>query len=112
MGSLTIPMLAESAGVTTEEADYFLNTGFTPDEVQPERAVAMMVVLLDARLCIQRDGDSVQQYMDRLGEEDCELPGFDGFDESVMFKLLELYGVEMMDSRSLPESNGFTADGT
>ncbi|CAN0582423.1 unnamed protein product, partial [Ectocarpus sp. 12 AP-2014] len=107
MGSLSIPTLAQSAGVTTEEADYFLNTGFTADEVQPERAVAMMTVLLDKRLSLQRDGDSVQDYMDDLGEEDMQLPGFDRFDESVMFKLLELYGVEMMDFRSLPESNWF-----
>ncbi|CAB1111056.1 unnamed protein product [Ectocarpus sp. CCAP 1310/34] len=104
MGSLSIPTLAQSAGVTTEEADYFLNTGFTV-EVQPERAVAMTTVLLDKRLSLQRDGDSVQDYMDGLGEEDMQLPGFDRFDESVMVKLLELYGVEMMDFRSLPESN-------
>ncbi|CAB1107725.1 unnamed protein product [Ectocarpus sp. CCAP 1310/34] len=32
MGSLSIPKLAQSAGVTTEEEDYFLNTGFTADE--------------------------------------------------------------------------------
>ncbi|CAB1113409.1 unnamed protein product [Ectocarpus sp. CCAP 1310/34] len=77
MGSLSIPTLVQSAGVTTEEADYFLNTGFTADEVQPERAVAMMTVLLDKRLSLQRDGDSVQDYMDDLGEEDMQLPGFD-----------------------------------
>ncbi|CAN0374363.1 unnamed protein product, partial [Ectocarpus sp. 13 AM-2016] len=82
LGSLSIPTLAESAGVTSEEADYFLNTGFTADEVQPERAVTMMTVLLDKRLSLQRDGDSVQDYMDDLGEEDMQLPGFDRFDES------------------------------
>lgn len=107
MGSLSIPTLAQSAGVTTEEADYFLNTGFTPDEVQPERAVAMRTVLLDKRLSLQRNGDSVQDYMDDVGEEDMQLPGFDRFDESVMVNLLELYGVEMMDFRSLPDSNWF-----
>ncbi|CAN0181166.1 unnamed protein product [Ectocarpus sp. 13 AM-2016] len=105
MGSLSIPTLAKSAGVTTEKADYFLNTGFTADE--PERAVSMMTVLLDKRLSLQRDGDSVQDYMDDLGKEDMQLPGVDRFDESVMFKLLELYGVKMMDFRSLPESNWF-----
>ncbi|CAM9751569.1 unnamed protein product [Ectocarpus sp. 12 AP-2014] len=108
MGSLSIPTLAQWAGVTTEEADYFLNTGFTPDEVQPERAVAMITVLLDKRLSLQRNGDSVQDFMDDVrGDEDMQLPGFDRFDELVMFDLLELYGVEMMDCRSLPDSNWF-----
>ncbi|CAB1111154.1 unnamed protein product [Ectocarpus sp. CCAP 1310/34] len=45
--------------------------------------------------------------MDDLGDEDMQLPGFYSFDESVVFKLLELYGMEMMDFRSLPESNWF-----
>ncbi|CAM9983583.1 unnamed protein product, partial [Ectocarpus sp. 8 AP-2014] len=108
MGSLSIPTLAQSAGVTTEEADYFLNTGFTADEVQPERAVAMMTVLLDKRLTLQRDGDSVEDFVEEQGgDEDAELPGFDSFDQSVMFDLLDLYGVEKKDFRSLPDSNWF-----
>ncbi|CAB1109274.1 unnamed protein product [Ectocarpus sp. CCAP 1310/34] len=36
-----------------------------------------------------------------------QLPGFDRFDESVMFDLLELYGVEMTDFRSLPDLTWF-----
>ncbi|CBJ32660.1 hypothetical protein Esi_0354_0019 [Ectocarpus siliculosus] len=108
MGSLSIPTLAQSAGVTTEEADYFLKAGFTADEVQTERTVAMMTVLLDKRPTLQRDGHSVEDYVDELGDdEDAQLPGVDGVNESVMFDLLDLYGVGKRGFRSLPDSNWF-----
>ncbi|CAM9571461.1 unnamed protein product [Ectocarpus sp. 4 AP-2014] len=108
MGSLSIPTLAQSAGVTTEEAHFFLIAGFTADETQPEMAVAMMTVLLDKRLNLQRDGDSVEDFVEEQGrDEDAHLPGFDGFDESVMFDLLDLYGLEKKDFDSLPDSKWF-----
>ncbi|CAB1097097.1 unnamed protein product [Ectocarpus sp. CCAP 1310/34] len=78
MGSLSIPTLAQSAGVTTEEADYFLNTGFTADEVQPERAVAMVTVLLDNRLVSSATETASRTTWMILVNRICSCPGLIG----------------------------------
>ena len=107
MGDITISELAQFAAATREEADNFLNAGFTRDLVRPEKTVAMMTALIDERLLGERGGVQVDECLaDGVEYDETDfVPDFGGL---VLDALLDNYNVPRHDFYGLTGANAFT----
>lgn len=90
-------------GVSPEEADHFLNGGFTRNELTQEKAVAMMSFVIDNKLRVDRGHQGVEEYAEDR-DEDEELPGFDG---GVLTTVCEHYSVDKSDFYDTDDSYCF-----
>jgi len=113
VGGLTVASLANRAGTTTEEADLFLNAGFTFDLLSAPEAIALMTAAIKKRTLDQREGEAVDDIVAEFLEDggSGEIPGFDGFNESVLRELLEQYGLRQEDFHDTVPNSYFFAGG-
>lgn len=110
MGAPTIAEMADRAGCTREEADRFLNLGFSFDLLSASRAVTMMKVAIVERMLEQRLGEPLDELVASIKNGDDgggDVPGFDGFQENVLRELCDLYRVSSEDFYCVPNANLF-----
>lgn len=110
MGAPTIAFLVERTGCTSEEANHFLNSGFTFDLLSAPKAVALMAVSIGERMLNQRDRQPLNQVVAAIHDDDDgvgDVPGFDGAGDCVLGGLLDLYGVSSEEFHSLTDAKLF-----
>ncbi|CAN0397361.1 unnamed protein product [Pylaiella littoralis] len=90
----SITDLATQTTSTNEEADLFLNAGFTYDLLPRHKATAMMVRVLQGKLCDERADMDVDDYMASFEGSRSEVPGLDGL---LLRKLCDHYGASCED---------------